>query len=748
MAEILGGDDMEINTVVGMAAGANSKLAELSNQVADIENGAPAGVFATTAALEADATANTADGKKRAYIVTADGKWYFWNSSAWTAGGIYQATGIADKSVSYGKTDFLTMNKNVLNEMWEVGGLDFTSGGTAASDVSTRSVDMVPVLPNTLYTFSYALLPKGTTYIFEYTSAGAFVQRTAQTFAFNHTTNRYNSSFTTTGTTGNIKVYMYKYISADYSPLKIQLEAGEGTSYIPYGVIPTNDFVVPVDSQVESIRNCKELDFSTSPTVYGFNKFLTADWENGAINTNGTNDPKNYRIRTAGYITPKDKLHVKLLDSSFMFAVRTFQANGTSVADSGWTYNDLEYDYTEGYKYRIIIARVTENTSEIATVAEFTAAIVIGEGIIKNNTINIMGIDRKYIGVTARIGSSIGNTVEAIKQASLGGAWGVEIDCRLTADNDVVLSHAALLSTTTDEIAGKYVYEYTLAEIKAFTILQSGTVYYDYDVKIPSLEEALDVCREYGIVPVLDIKYDQAYERTNKATLFNAVIAKLLAKDMIYTSVFVFEITKDVHYVRDNYPDTWIAYKHATSTTTIANALLAAKSIGRNVIMQPEVATTWVTDDAEAVETSAARLLAYHNAGFKVVGDEIIMTFGLIPAASMQRCHRYYATLSTVDNGANWTVPKYTVGQIVTVSAVTVNSHNCLGVTFSGIAPNEIDVLKPSIQIEDINNFAVDVRCYYDLALKQIVIGFFADGSQIDFAGLPASLSFRLSIIF
>lgn len=63
-------------------------------------NGSPKGVFATVAALEADATANTADGKKSNYLVTADGKWYYWGGVAWLEGGVYQATGLSDAEIA------------------------------------------------------------------------------------------------------------------------------------------------------------------------------------------------------------------------------------------------------------------------------------------------------------------------------------------------------------------------------------------------------------------------------------------------------------------------------------------------------------------------------------------------------------------------------------------------------------------------------------------------------------------------
>jgi hypothetical protein len=90
---------MAIHTSYNWAA-TNEQVASITQQIADIENGSPAGVFATLEALQADATANTTDGRKRAYVVTADGKWYYWNGSEWTEGGTYQATAIADNSVT------------------------------------------------------------------------------------------------------------------------------------------------------------------------------------------------------------------------------------------------------------------------------------------------------------------------------------------------------------------------------------------------------------------------------------------------------------------------------------------------------------------------------------------------------------------------------------------------------------------------------------------------------------------------
>jgi hypothetical protein len=74
---------------------ADSKTATIN---ANVTKGSPSGVYATVSALQ---TAKpTGDGN--IYLVSADGKWYYWSGSAWTAGGVYQGTGPASVATSAG----------------------------------------------------------------------------------------------------------------------------------------------------------------------------------------------------------------------------------------------------------------------------------------------------------------------------------------------------------------------------------------------------------------------------------------------------------------------------------------------------------------------------------------------------------------------------------------------------------------------------------------------------------------------
>lgn len=80
----------------------NSSISTINSKVTSINSGAPAGVYATVSALE------TADpSHDKIYVVTSDGKWYYYNSadSSWTAGGTYQSSGIGDGTIGIENLD-------------------------------------------------------------------------------------------------------------------------------------------------------------------------------------------------------------------------------------------------------------------------------------------------------------------------------------------------------------------------------------------------------------------------------------------------------------------------------------------------------------------------------------------------------------------------------------------------------------------------------------------------------------------
>lgn len=74
----------------------NNNFSYLDSKTNNISKGSPAGTYATLAALKAAFP----NGNSNIYVVTADGKWYYWSGTDWVSGGAYQEKGLADLSVT------------------------------------------------------------------------------------------------------------------------------------------------------------------------------------------------------------------------------------------------------------------------------------------------------------------------------------------------------------------------------------------------------------------------------------------------------------------------------------------------------------------------------------------------------------------------------------------------------------------------------------------------------------------------
>lgn len=80
-------------------------------EIQNIGNASPKGVYTTLSALQTAFPSGTTG----IYVVSGDGKWYYWNGTAWTAGGTYQSTGIANKSIKPKQTTIFNFSKNFFN---------------------------------------------------------------------------------------------------------------------------------------------------------------------------------------------------------------------------------------------------------------------------------------------------------------------------------------------------------------------------------------------------------------------------------------------------------------------------------------------------------------------------------------------------------------------------------------------------------------------------------------------------------
>ncbi len=217
----------------------------VDTQIANVASGSPKGVYATLTDLQ---TAYPT-GATGIYVITEDGKWYYWNGSAWTAGGIYQATGIAEKSVGMKETAYLMAegipSKNLFTTKWELGNIASLTGQPTASENKIITKDYIKVKPDTAYTVTdpdrISSNAANAQFVFEYDNNKNFIKFTA--IYPNPST-----TFTTSPTTYYIKFESQKvgvgnYVIGDYENFKTQLEEGEqATKYTsPYPKVGTDN---------------------------------------------------------------------------------------------------------------------------------------------------------------------------------------------------------------------------------------------------------------------------------------------------------------------------------------------------------------------------------------------------------------------------------------------------------------------------------------------------------------------------
>lgn len=135
------------------------------------------------------------------------------------------------------------------------------------------------------------------------------------------------------------------------------------------------------------------------------------------------------------------------------------------------------------------------------------------------------------------------NTIPAIIEASKCGYWGVEFDVVETKDKNFVLMHDDTVDRMTDGTG--YVKDKTLADIKTLTI-DSGVNISSYpNLRVPTLDEAIQCCRTYNLVPIIEVKWLYDY---------NTFINKINELKIQDEAIFICFSKSVTEYIRKFYP--------------------------------------------------------------------------------------------------------------------------------------------------------------------------------------------------
>ncbi len=149
-------------------------------------------------------------------------------------------------------------------------------------------------------------------------------------------------------------------------------------------------------------------------------------------------------------------------------------------------------------------------------------------------------------------GSAYGveNTREAFVNGAEKGYEYLECDLRLTADSVLVLCH----DETTNRLGGNLTvaeatYEQLCAE--TYTQTRNGET---YTGQIATVDEYLDICCEYGVVPVIELKWSTGIN-DNDQSCIPLLIAVLELKGVRSDCIILTSMRNCLNFIHEKYPD-------------------------------------------------------------------------------------------------------------------------------------------------------------------------------------------------
>ena len=199
------------------------------------------------------------------------------------------------------------------------------------------------------------------------------------------------------------------------------------------------------------------------------------------------------------------------------------------------------------------------------------------------------------------------NTLPSFRLAGEYGFWGAECDTSPTEDGVWIIMHDDTVDRMTDG-EGK-VKDMTYAEISGLTI-DAGSNVEDYpDTKVPTLTEYLDVCKEYCLHPVIEIKGSATVEDMDSlAELLSAREEVLMFTIISFSRDLLVRIKELLPYVPAYLlitvgdDEESIDFCKANDIDGIDFVCALGDDLIKNVVSSGLYTMSWTVDDIESVE--------------------------------------------------------------------------------------------------------------------------------------------------
>lgn len=142
------------------------------------------------------------------------------------------------------------------------------------------------------------------------------------------------------------------------------------------------------------------------------------------------------------------------------------------------------------------------------------------------------------------------NTAEAFINGAKKGYHYLECDVKVAGDGTYILSH----DDTTERLGGSLtIASSTIEQLKAETYTQTRQSV-TYTGTICTVAEYLDICNEYGVKPVIELKWATGINN-NDCSKLPGLVSLIEEKGFRNTCIILTSMKPCLEYIRENYPD-------------------------------------------------------------------------------------------------------------------------------------------------------------------------------------------------
>lgn len=493
----------------------NADIDNLQTEINSLASGSP---------LVASSTSEMTD-TTRVYVNTTDGHWYYHNGTTWTDGGVYQAVGIENNSISSVKLSNELKNNIAINtidmidiaDYFELGEVTITTSGWTYFDRNNR-VRIKQNINLYLTKGSIVIIPPG--------------RRMYVGFQ------REDGTYGTAGWTTAMYVIQ---------------ENGKYTFLI--GGDPESSAITNIKSFLQGFKIISSSGININDKLELLSKYpLNLVFSRGAVTTSGLNGDTR-RISSKFYHPIIDEnIFFSSLDNDILVNVYAYKINedySSLIRQTGW--QNLPYTASLDKEYYYIFTFRKSNDAIIGNdIPTFLRDINITTNRItlkdNNNNINNNGPILFYHrgGQQWRPENSIPafNYTKTVLNSKY-----FETDIHETADGVLVVAHDRDISRMTNGTGN--IDEMTFSELQEYYI--KNVMYislYDSKLKIITAEDMIKWCANNGMCPIIEIKETVT---ENGLRILHNLLKKYNMIDKCYLTSFVYDYLIQMKKFNNNY---------------------------------------------------------------------------------------------------------------------------------------------------------------------------------------------------